>query len=80
MAHGFMRRLCGDGWRNLKVFRIALQSDRPGALPPDPRSICHQDEQARGAWGLERVAFNQKQKASKGAFERKREAVPFQFN
>jgi hypothetical protein len=29
---------------------------------------------------LERVAFNQKQKASKGAFERKREAVPFEFN
>jgi hypothetical protein len=29
---------------------------------------------------LERAAFNQKQKASKGAFERKREAVPFEFN
>jgi hypothetical protein len=29
---------------------------------------------------LESVAFNQKQKASKGAFERKREAVPFEFN
>jgi hypothetical protein len=29
---------------------------------------------------LKRVAFNQKPKASKGAFERKREAVPFEFN
>jgi hypothetical protein len=29
---------------------------------------------------LERVAFNQKQKASKGAFKPKREAVPFEFN